>query len=141
MQPMIRSVATALASTLFAASVWAVDATALALAQGDKLWAAGRLDDARKSFEQAVAADPRSPAALMKLGGLLLSSRSYPAAIQTYQRALSLDPNNARAWMGLGLAYLHGGQRELSRAAFDEAVRVDPSRKAQLAQWTEKPSE
>jgi hypothetical protein len=40
--------------------------------------------------------------------------------------------------MGLGLAYLHAGQRELSRAAFEEAVRVEPGRKEQLARLLDK---
>jgi cytochrome c-type biogenesis protein CcmH/NrfG len=39
--------------------------------------------------------------------------------------------------MGLGFAYLHSGQPELSRAAFAEAIRVDPSRRDQLAALAE----
>ena len=77
----------------------------------------------------------------MKLGGLLLSNSNYAAAIQIYQHTIGLDANNAKAWMGLGMAYLHGGQRELSRAAFSEAVRIDPGRKTQLAQLTEQPAD
>lgn len=66
----------------------------------------------------------------------------YPAAInQTYQRTIGLDANNARAWMGLGMAYLHGGQRELLKAAYAEAVRVDPSSKTQLARLMEQPAD
>ena len=132
-------VAAALALSLLMANAWAADTTLIA--QGNKQWEEGRLVEARKSFEGAVAADPRSVEARMKLGGLLLSSSDHAAAIQTYQRTISLDSNNAKAWMGLGLAYLHTGQRELSRAAFDEAIRLDPSRKDQLARLTEKATE
>ena len=114
---------------------------AVLVVQGNKQWAEGRLEDARKSFEQAVAANPRSIDARMKLGGLLLSSRSYAAAIQTYQQTLSLDGDNAKAWIGLGMAYLHCGQKELSRGAFEAAVRADPGRKTQLAGLMEKPTE
>lgn len=140
----ITVISIALAAALIAPGAWAVDAAnsadAALIAQGNKQWADGRLDDARKSFEQAVAANPRSTEAHMLLGGLLLSGRSYAGAIQTYQRAISFDANNARAWIGLGMAYLHVGQRELSRAAFDEAVRVDPRRKAQLTRLEKKPA-
>ncbi|MBI4984421.1 MAG: tetratricopeptide repeat protein [Rhodocyclales bacterium] len=132
-------VAAALALNLSAAGAWAADD--VFLAQGNKQWEAGKLADARKSFELAVAADPRSADAHMKLGGLLLASSDHAAAIRTYQRTISLDANNAKAWMGLGLAYLHTGQRELSQAAFDEAIRIEPSRKAQLARLAEKPAQ
>jgi tetratricopeptide (TPR) repeat protein len=136
MNPKIAIIAAALA---LLPAAWAADGSLVA--QGDKQWAAGKAADARKSFEAAVAADPKSPAAIMKLGGFLLASNDHAAAIQTYQRAISLDGNNAKAWIGLGIAYLHTGQKELSRAAFDEAVRADPSRKAQLASLTAKPAE
>ena len=134
--------AATLAATLLVQGAWAGNdggETAL-VAQGDKQWAAGRLDDARRSFEEAVTVNPRSPDAHMKLAGLQLSGRNYAAAIQTYQRIIGLDGNNAKAWIGLGMAYLHSGQHELSRAAFGEAVRADPSRKAQLAPLLEKPA-
>jgi len=134
----------ALAAALFGQGAWAVDAAkpadATLIAQGSKHWEEDRLEDARKSFEKAVAANPGSKDAHMKLAGLQLSSRNYAAAIQAYQRTISLDGKNAKAWIGLGMAYLHDGQSELSRAAFEEAVRVDPSRKTQLAQLMTKPA-
>ena len=110
------------------------------IVRGDQQWAAGQLEGARLSFEQAVVADPRSVAARMKLGGFQLGARSYGAAIPTYQAAISLDPNNAKAWIGLGMAYLHTGQQDLSRAAFAEAVRIEQERKAQLAQLIDQPA-
>ncbi|CAG4884012.1 exported protein of unknown function [Georgfuchsia toluolica] len=116
-------------------------ADATFIAQGNQQWAAGRIDDAKKSFEQALAADPRSIDAHMKLAGLLLVNHNYAEAIQAYQRTIGLDANNAKAWMGLGLACLHSGQRELSRAAFGEAVRIDPRRKTQLAGLIEETAE
>jgi Flp pilus assembly protein TadD len=121
-------------------SLWATGAIATGavgdatlISQGDQQWAAGHVEDARKSFEQAVAANPRSIDAHMKLAGLQLSSGDNAAAIQTYQRVIGLDGNNSKAWIGLGMAYLHSGQRELSRAAFGEAVRADPGLAAPMA--------
>ena len=128
----------AIALAALSAGAWGGDASLVA--QGEKQWAEGHVNDARKSFELAAAADPKSPVPLLKLGGLHLTSNDPRAAIQTYQRAISLDINNARAWIGLGLAYLHTGQKELSRAAFEEAIRADPSRKAQLASLVDQPA-
>lgn len=128
----------ALAACLLAPGAWATAASDSTLInQGDQQWAQGKLDDARKSFEQAVAANPASVQAQMKLGGLLISNNNYATAIPVYQKAISLDGNNVRAWIGLGMAYLHTGDKELSRAAFEEAIRIEPARKAQLARLTE----
>lgn len=131
MNPGIRFASTALVLGALSAGAWAGGPSLIE--QGDRQWADGKVNDARKSFEQAAAADPKSPAPLLKLGGLHLTSNDPVAAIRTYQRVISLDINNARAWIGLGLAYLHTGQKDLSRAAFSEAIRSDPSRRAQLA--------
>ena len=103
------------------------------IAQGDQQWAAGQLDLAQKTFEQAVKAEPQSVSAYMKLAGLQLSRQEFKACIDTYQRTIGLDANNAKAWLGLGFAYLHTGQNDLSLAAFNEAVRVDPGHKETLA--------
>ncbi|MEI7613597.1 MAG: tetratricopeptide repeat protein [Betaproteobacteria bacterium] len=130
-----------LAAGLLVPIAGATAATESALvAQGDRQWAEGQLDNARKSFEKAVADNPRSVEAHMKLGGLMLSRQQYSDAIQTYQKTISLDGNNARAWIGLGMAYLHIGNKELSRAAFNEAIRIEPARKAKLAKLTESPA-
>lgn len=134
-------VSIALAASSLTPSAWAADDANVAIAQGSKQWAAGQLDSARKSLEQAVATYPKSIDARMKLGGLLLSTGKYAEAIEAYQRVISLDSHIARAWMGLGIAYIHGGNKELSRAAFGEAVRIDPSRKMQLARLLEAPTE
>jgi len=115
--------------------IWSAQATApnSLLAQGEQQWAAGQLDQAQKSFEQAVQADPKSVSAHMKLAGLQLSRQEFKACIDTYQRTIALDANNALAWLGLGFAYLHTGQNGLSMAAFNEAIRADPRNQEKLA--------
>ena len=107
-------------------------APAALLTRGDQQWAQGRLDAAQQAFEQAVTAEPRSVAALMKLAGLQLYRQDFRACIETYQRTIGLDANNARAWIGLGFAYLHTGKNDLSLAAFNEAIRADPANKDKL---------
>ncbi len=107
--------------------------TGALLAQGDQQWAEGSLDLAQKTFEQAVSAEPRSVNALMKLAGLQLYRQEFIACIETYQRTIGLDAKNAKAWLGLGFAYLHTGKNDLSLAAFNEAIRVDPANREKLA--------
>jgi len=101
--------------------------------QGDQQWAAGQLDQAQASFEQAVRAEPKSLKARMKLAGLQLSRQDFKASIPTYQAAIGLDANNDKAWLGVAFAYLHTGQDALAAAAFDSAIRINPSNREKLA--------
>jgi Tfp pilus assembly protein PilF len=106
--------------------------TKATIEQGNRLWEGGKLEEAQKRFEEAVKADPKSIDALMKLAGIQLTRLNYSAANLTYRDVLAIDPKNAKAWMGMGMCYLHSGSREMARAAFEEALRADPSRKQQL---------
>ena len=108
------------------------------IAQGDKQWAEGKLDLAQKTFEQAVNTAPQSVAALMKLAGLQFSRQEFASCIKTYQRTIGLDAKNAKAWIGLGFAYLHTGKHELSIAAFNEAIAIDPTNREKLAPLLDK---
>lgn len=104
-----------------------------AVVNADRLWVAGKLDDAQKSFEAAVAADPTSVDTRLRLAGFQLSRQQTSACIANYQKVISAEPKNSRAWIGLGMAYLHSGRAPLARAAFEEAIRVDPARQEKLA--------
>jgi cytochrome c-type biogenesis protein CcmH/NrfG len=103
------------------------------ITQGDQQWADGKLDQAQLAFEQATKNEPQSVSAHMKLAGLQLYRQDFPASIQTYQTTISLDAKNAKAWLGLGFSYLHTGKNDLSLAAFQEAIKVEPANKDKLA--------
>jgi len=103
------------------------------IVQGDQQWAAGQLEQAQRSFEAAVQAQPQSVKARMKLAGLQLSQQDFKASIPSYQAAIGLDANNDKAWLGVAFAYLHTGQDALAAAAFDSAIRINPSNREKLA--------
>lgn len=103
------------------------------IADGTRLLEQGKLEPAQKAFEAAVKVDPRSVAAYMKLAGVNIAQNKFNAAIAIYKQAIALDPNNAKAFIGLGIAYLHSGDKPLTRAALEEALRLEPGRKDQLA--------
>ncbi|MEO8134667.1 MAG: tetratricopeptide repeat protein [Betaproteobacteria bacterium] len=105
---------------------------ATAISTGDQFWAAGNLDGAEQAFADAFRANPTSVEAGMKLAGIRLSRQEYADAIETYQRVIGIGAPNAKAWIGMGLALLHTGKPELARAAFEEAVRIEPARKNEL---------
>lgn len=135
-----RNLMVASAAVLSAFALWSAQAAMRVdlVAQGDKQWAAGQLEQAQASFERAVQADPTSLTAHMKLAGLHLSRQDFKASIPVYQNAIGLDANNDKAWLGLAFAYLHTGQDALAGAAFDSAIRINPANRDKLAPVLEK---
>ncbi|MEI7429138.1 MAG: tetratricopeptide repeat protein [Betaproteobacteria bacterium] len=103
------------------------------LEQADKYWADGKFEQAQKAFETAVAEEPDLAPVRLRLAGFQLARQQTGAAISNYQKVVSQEPRNSTAWIGMGLAYLHSSRPELARAAFTEAVRVDPSRQEKIA--------
>lgn len=103
------------------------------IAEGRQLLEKGQLPPARAAFEAATRADPRSVDAHLRLAGVHIAMNDFVAAIDVYKQAIGLDPHNAKAFIGLGIAYLHSGDKSLTRAALQEALRIEPGRSAQLA--------
>jgi len=130
-----KSLMVACAAVLTVFALWSAQAAMNVdlVKQGDQQWAAGQLDQAQATFEQAVRAEPKSLKAHMKLAGLQLSQQDFKAGIPTYQAAIGLDANNDKAWLGIAFAYLHTGQDALAAAAFDSAIRINPSNREKLA--------
>ncbi len=103
------------------------------IAKGTRLLEQGKLEPARAALEAAAKADPRSVEAYLKLAGVNIAQNNFSAAIAIYKHAIGLDPNNAKAFIGLGIAYLHSGDKSLTRAALEEAIRLETGRTTQLA--------
>jgi tetratricopeptide (TPR) repeat protein len=65
-----------------------------------------KLDDAARSFDAAVKADPKNGSALFYLGRIAYERGQTDAAIASLNRATTADPRLAQAWQLLTLAYL-----------------------------------
>ena len=113
-----RNLMVASAAVLSAFALWSAQAAMRVdlLQQGDQQWAAGQLDQAQATFEQAVRAEPKSLKAHMKLAGLQLSQQDFKASIPTYQAAIGLDANNDKAWLGILCLFAHRPRRAGSRS-------------------------
>jgi Tfp pilus assembly protein PilF len=127
------AVTTAALLSVLSGGTLAADSASSMISHGYQEWAAGHPDKAQELFERAVKTEPNSVEAHMKLAGLLLSSNNFGASVKEYQRVIGLDPNNAKAFIGLAISYMHSGDKSLTRAALNEALRIEPSRKQQLA--------
>lgn len=110
----------------------AAQTSAELIAKADRLWVEGKLDQAQQAFEAAAKVEPVSTAVLLRLAGFQLSRQDIVQSVQTYRRVIGMEPRNTKAWIGMGLAHLHTSDKELARAAFEEAIRIDPTRKESL---------
>ncbi len=84
---------------------------------------AGRLAEAQKIADRAVALYPQDPAAYLTLGTVYRMQAAYEAAAEVLSRATALDPDSPIAWAELGFMQLYAGDAQAARAAFEQAAR------------------
>ncbi len=94
---------------------------------GCLLAAKGERDQAIVGFQRALALDSANPEAQFNLGTLLLRrGEAVPAALQL-ENAVLTRPDYAPSYNNLAKAYFLAGLPELAVAAYEEALRRDPS--------------
>jgi predicted Zn-dependent protease len=114
----------------------------------------GRADDARKSFEAALRADPDDAAVSVELGKLALAAGDAKKASALFERALDLDPElddaeyglaecrgksgDARGqWTHLARAYELRGDLPRARNAYQRALELVPEDGAEAKELRE----
>ncbi len=104
----------------------AVDSSGAVVARGYEALDADRLEDAERSFQEALRASPRNAAASAGLGFLRMKQQRFGDAVQYLERALELSPddqvvreslNESRFW-----STLDSGRRALEENRVDEAT-------------------
>jgi tetratricopeptide (TPR) repeat protein len=86
----------------------------------------GRLDEARRSYEAALARDPSHADARGNLASVLVQLGRGEEAARQLQALVDRDPENALARANLGLLLASRGQRAEARVHLAEAVRLNP---------------
>jgi choline-sulfatase len=117
--------ADALAVYRSAARRWPTDATLLhdlAVAARD----AGRLDEAQKADQAAIALAPDNPLAHNGAGLLAIDHHRPADAAREFERAAELDPTNATYWANLGNAKRALGDAAGAEQAYRRALDADP---------------
>jgi tetratricopeptide (TPR) repeat protein len=87
------------------------------------------LDQARKSYQQAVKLKPNYVEAINNLGTVYYARKSYRRAISYYQKAIALapdDPRSASFYLNLGIAFFARKQYEQCAQANQMALKLDP---------------
>ena len=82
--------------------------------------------DAKAELERALELDPDLVAAMVYLSHLALDDHDWERAADLLERAAKVEPNSADIQMNLGIAYRGLGQYELSKKAYEEALRLNP---------------
>ncbi|RPI38379.1 MAG: tetratricopeptide repeat protein [Nitrospiraceae bacterium] len=85
----------------------------------------GRLDEALKSFQQAVALDPYYAVAHNSLGTILFKKNLFDLAAEEFSIAISLDPENAIFYNNRGQAYAAMGRFDNAETDYLEAIAHD----------------
>ena len=88
----------------------------------------GKTEDAIKSLEAAVAANPKHGQAWASLGSLYKLNKDLPKSIDAYEHASALITKNKDIWENLGTAYANASPPRLDDAirALSEACKIDP---------------
>lgn len=97
------------------------------LARATAAATAGRLDDARAAYEQAIAASPESAFLYRDLAAVERRAGRTEAAVERLRRAVELDPDDARATVAL--AEILDGQGDVvgALALYEKAAAIDPA--------------
>ena len=83
------------------------------------------LEGARASLEEAVELEPENALAWARLAELWSSFGNLDDALGAAQKAVQLNPDLSRTQTVLGFAYLMQVRTDYSKAAFEEAIKLD----------------
>ncbi len=96
-------------------------------AQGQNMFRAGRLADARDKFQRAADEDPKYDLPLYNLSLVHIREHQWPAAAEALTRAIARNPRNAEYQYQLGIAQYEQEHWEQARTAFTQATQVNQS--------------
>lgn len=93
---------------------------------GDALQAAGQMEAAVSSYDEALKIDPNFVVALINSGVLLQQLSRHHESLEKFNRVLAIDPNNTIALSNCGILLTEFKQSEKAIAMFESLLRVNP---------------
>jgi putative PEP-CTERM system TPR-repeat lipoprotein len=94
--------------------------------RGDALLATGKADEAKQSYDQALALNPNSGDALLGLARHAMATNDRDAAERYAADAVSKDGKNPEVWMFRGAMQRFAGKPDEALAAYDKALALEP---------------
>jgi Tfp pilus assembly protein PilF len=95
------------------------------------LYKKGKLEEAEKSYLNALEVKPSYIIALMNLGKLRFGQKSYDGAIEIFTRAVDAQPLSADANLYLGESFLQIKKGSKAVGYLNKAIELDPLGKAE----------
>ena len=91
--------------------------------------------DAVDAYTRALTINPAYTVALINRGNAMMELKNYPGAVDSYTKALASDkdvnaltlPVQEKTWNNLGEAYYSLGNYTASAAAYQSALKIDPT--------------
>ncbi len=96
-------------------------------ARGDAAEQAGRYEDARSFYDEALEADPHNVDAWLNKGRLLRQLGETEQAVACYDRVTQIAPQRVEAWVNKSVALRDLGKLDEAMACVDNALQVDPN--------------
>ena len=94
--------------------------------RGERLLVNGRVSEAQRIFEKAIAEDENDARAWLDLGLSHEAGGHLQAARESYWRATEVDPAFAEAFNNLGVLEREAGELDRAIATLERAVELDP---------------
>jgi len=97
--------------------------------EGNRLYRAGRFEEAHQKYLEAMAASPETPLIGFNDGNALYQSADYRRALEAYQKAIESGDTRlaAASYYNLGNTLYRAEQLEESLEAYKQTLRLNPS--------------
>jgi tetratricopeptide (TPR) repeat protein len=99
----------------------------LLAAQGSFYYKGGRLDEAERSFREALSIDRKLKGARVNLAYIAYDKGNVKDAEAGFMDLISRDRNDPEGYLGLGFTHRKMGRYDLARKDWEEFLRLTPS--------------
>jgi tetratricopeptide (TPR) repeat protein len=86
----------------------------------------GKLDDAKRAFEQSLIKDPKNVTALLELGILSENKKKYDEAIKYYSECIKIKKSST-AYQKIGICLAKKGMLKEAKISLEEAISQSPN--------------
>ena len=97
--------------------------------EGEVLFQAQKLDEARARYQQAAALDPQYSSVLVYIGDTYYVQKNLPEAEAWFRKAAVLEPLNGQAWRFYSDALAQQGKRPAAETALLSGIAAQPSQR------------
>jgi tetratricopeptide (TPR) repeat protein len=100
--------------------------------EGEQLFIAGKLDQAREKYLQAAQADPLYSSAWIYAGDCYFAQKKWAEAEELFRKGVTIEPLNSQGWRFLSDALGAQGKRAAAEEALLNGIAAQPS---QMPNW------